>query len=63
MATPAKGQGARAVELRGVVKIVDGFRVWLDLKARMERIDAPGARFDEAVRGTFRVNDMTASFR
>ena len=57
MATPSKGQGARAVELRGLVKVVvwdvDAPRVWLDLKARMARIDAPGVEFDEAVRGLF----------
>ena len=57
MATPAKGQGARAVELRGVVRVITwdpaGPKVWLDLKARMARLDAPGVEFDEAVRGTF----------
>ncbi|HEX7899914.1 MAG TPA: hypothetical protein VF950_19255 [Planctomycetota bacterium] len=53
MATPAKGQGARAVELRGVISVVEGKRVWIDLTARMERLDAPGVEFDEAIRGMF----------
>jgi hypothetical protein len=57
MATPAKGQGARAVDLQGIVRVVlwDPLspRVWLDLKARMARLDAPGVEFDEAVRGLF----------
>lgn len=53
MATPSKGQGARAIDLRGVVSFVEGGRVWIDLKARMERLDAQGVEFDEAVRGLF----------
>jgi hypothetical protein len=53
MATPSKGQGARAVDIQGVVSVVGNGRVWLDLKARMERLDAPGVEFDEAVRGLF----------
>jgi hypothetical protein len=57
MATPSKGQGARAVDLQGIVRVVawdaESPRVWLDLKARMERLDAPGVEFDEAVRGLF----------
>jgi hypothetical protein len=57
MATPSKGQGARAVDLRGFVRVIawdlSSPRVWLDLKARMARLDAPGVEFDEAVRGLF----------
>lgn len=55
MATPSKGQGARAIEIRGVVRLVEGDRVWVDLKARMERLDVPGVTFDEAVRGHFAI--------
>ena len=57
MSTPSKRQGARAVDLRGIVRVVawdpSTPRVWLDLKARMERLDLPGVVFDEAVRGLF----------
>ena len=53
MESPSRGEGARAVDLRGTVRVVEGGRVWLDLKARMERIDRPGVEFDESVRGLF----------
>ncbi len=57
MESPSRGEGARAVALAGRVSVddLDGreTRVTLDLRARMERIDAPGVEFDESVRGTF----------
>lgn len=57
MESPSRGEGARAVDLRGRVHVDEAngplVRVTLDLRATMERIDRPGVRFDEAVRGTY----------
>jgi hypothetical protein len=57
LASPALGQGARAVEVRGLIRLeswtADAARVFVDLRARMARIDAPGVAFDEAVLGAF----------
>jgi hypothetical protein len=59
METPAKNQGAKAVDLRGTVQVLaplfGAARLRLDLKARMTRLDAPGVEFDEILKGEFRV--------
>ena len=58
MATPAKGEGAKAVDLEGSLRVdeVTGTHVALtiDLAARMSRLDVVG-EFDERVRGSFRL--------
>lgn len=55
MESPTLRQGARAVELRGQVRVVeDG--VELNLRARMERTDLPGVYFDENLTGTYALN-------
>lgn len=58
MATPAKGEGAAATDLRGTVRVDEvtnlAVAVSLDLSATMSRLDRPG-EFDERVRGRFRL--------
>lgn len=56
MATPAKGEGAAAVELHGVVRVKQrtssGALLDIDLEARMARVDVRG-EFRESVLGTY----------
>jgi hypothetical protein len=58
MATPAKGQGARAVRLEGTVRVDEVTRtevgVTLDLTALMTRLDV-SAEFHETIHGSFRL--------